>query len=167
MPPIELVRKASSFLVIPFYQYSSLEQLIKRRLKRRSSLLCSFLLHLNLRLKKYLIVFDDVRKEDKWNEELQDHEEKLKEDERWGSIFEMDSLKSVWDIYEAARKENEEDDDTKCIDEQMNKSRGLPLAIRLMATLLPVFLDTESTAHDGSANETTSEENRTTPPLQT
>ncbi|KAG2264821.1 hypothetical protein Bca52824_071900 [Brassica carinata] len=118
-------------------------------------------------LKKYLIVFDDVRKEDKWNEELQDHEEKLKEDERWGSIFEMDSLKSVWDIYEAARKENEEDDDTKCIDEQMNKSRGLPLAIRLMATLLPVFLDTESTAHDGSANETTSEENRTTPPLQT
>lgn len=67
---------------------------------------------------------------------------------------------SVWDIYEAARKENEEDDDTKCIDEQMNKSRGLPLAIRLMATLLPVFLDTESTAHDGSANETTSEENR-------
>lgn len=38
-------------------------------------------------------MFDDVRKEDKWNEELQDHEEKLKEDERWGSIFEMDSLK--------------------------------------------------------------------------
>lgn len=39
---------------------------------------------------------------------------------------------SVWDIYEAARKENEEDDpprnDTKCIDELMNKSRGLPLS---------------------------------------
>ncbi|CAN6909720.1 unnamed protein product [Brassica oleracea] len=87
------------------------------------------------------------------------------------SIFEMDSLKSVWGIYEAARKENEEDDpprnDKKCIDELMNKSRGLPLAIRLMATLLPVFLDTESTAHDSSANKTTSEENRTTPLLQT
>ncbi|KAF2532688.1 hypothetical protein F2Q70_00031405 [Brassica cretica] len=72
------------------------------------------------------------KRTDKWNEELQDHEEKLKEDERWGSIFEMDSLKSVWDIYEAARKENEEDDpprnDTKCIDELMNKSRGLPLS---------------------------------------
>ncbi|CDY26370.1 BnaA02g24000D [Brassica napus] len=163
-----------------------------------------YALHLNLRWKKYLIVFDDVREEDNWNEKLQDDEEKLKKDKRWGKYLSdgfpkgsggrviyttrdenknlakklvaeeheihrlwplTDSL-SVWRIYDAARIENEEDDpprnDKKCIEELMNKSRGLPLAVRLLATLLPVFLDDESTEQNGSTNGTTGSENTTT-----
>ncbi|CAH8390271.1 unnamed protein product [Eruca vesicaria subsp. sativa] len=163
-----------------------------------------YALHLNLRWKKYLIVFDDVREEDNWNEKLQDDEEKLKEDDKWGKYLSdgfpkgsggrviyttrdenktlakklvaeeheihrlwplTDSL-SVWRIYDAARKENGEEDpprnDKKCIDELMNKSRGLPLAVRMLATLLPVFLDDENTEQKGSDNNTNAEENGTT-----
>ncbi|VVB08052.1 unnamed protein product [Arabis nemorensis] len=171
-----------------------------------------YALRLNLRFKKYLIVFDDVREEDDWNEILEDDEKKLKEDERCGKylsdgfpkgsggrviyttrdvklakklvaeeheihrLWPLTDLKSVWDIYEAALKENKQKEpprnDTKCIDELMNKSRGLPLAIKLMATLLPVFLNDEKVAEDGSANGGTdnlhaSEEDRRTTPLQT
>ncbi|CAG7894703.1 unnamed protein product [Brassica rapa] len=163
-----------------------------------------YALHLNLRWKKYLIVFDDVREEDNWNEMLQDDEEKLKKDKRWGKYLSdgfpkgsggrviyttrdesknlakklvaeeheihrlwplTDSL-SVWRIYDEARIENGEDDpprnDKKCIEELMNKSRGLPLAVRLLATLLPVFLDDENTEQNGSTNGTTGSDNTTT-----
>lgn len=176
--------------------------------KELSALL--YALHLNLRWKKYLIVFDDVREEDNWNEMLQDDVEKLKKDKRWGKYLSdgfpkgsggrviyttrdenknlakklvaeeheihrlwplTDSL-SVWRIYDEARIENGEDDpprnDKKCIEELMNKSRGLPLAVRLLATLLPVFLDDENTEQNGSIpgsdNTTTAEENGTTQP---
>ncbi|VVB08063.1 unnamed protein product [Arabis nemorensis] len=169
-----------------------------------------YALYLNLRWKKYLIVFDDVREEDKWDEKL---DEKLKEDERWGRylsdgfpkgsggrviyttrdekknlaeklvaekheihrLWPLTDPRSVWDIYEAAVKENKQKEpprnDKKCLDELMNKSRGLPLAVRLMAALLPVFLDDEKAAEDGSGNATanippTSDGNRTTPTPQ-
>ncbi|CAA7014068.1 unnamed protein product [Microthlaspi erraticum] len=189
-----------------------------------------YALHLNLRWKKYLIVFDDVREEDNWNEMLQDDEEKLKKDKKWGKylsdgfpkgsggrviyttrdekknlakrlvaeeheihrLWPLSDTESVWDIYEAALKDNKEKDpprnDKKCIDELMNKSRGLPLAVRQLATLLPVFLDNEKTDEkdasnkgpdgsnkgpdgankgpDGSADNGTPEENGTTPPAQ-
>uniref|UniRef100_A0A1J3DS02 Putative disease resistance protein n=1 Tax=Noccaea caerulescens TaxID=107243 RepID=A0A1J3DS02_NOCCA len=165
-----------------------------------------YALHLNLRWKKYLIVFDDVREEDNWNEMLQDDEEKLKKDKKWGKYLSdgfpkgsggrviyttrdeknnlakklvaeeheihrlwplTDSL-SVWTIYKEALKENEEEEpprnDKKCIDELMNKSRGLPLAVRLMATLLPVFLDDEKTdQNDGSNNGAPGSGNNVTP----
>ena len=160
-----------------------------------------YALHLNLRWKKYLIVFDDVREEDNWNEKLQDDEEKLEKDKRWGKYLSdgfpkgsggrviyttrdesknlakklvaeeheihrlwplTDSL-SVWRIYDAARIYNKVKDpprnDKKCIEELMNKSRGLPLAVRLLATLLPVFLDDENTEQ---TNGTTGSENTTT-----
>ncbi|KFK31558.1 hypothetical protein AALP_AA6G127500 [Arabis alpina] len=157
-----------------------------------------YALHLNLRWKKYLIVFDDVREADEWNQILEDDEEKLKKDKRWGRylsdgfpkgsggrviyttrdekkklaeklvaekheihrLWPLTDPKSVWDIYEEAIIENKQKEpprnDKKCIDELMNKSRGLPLAVRLMATLLPVFLDSENAAEDGSAIGTAS-----------
>ncbi|KFK31566.1 hypothetical protein AALP_AA6G128400 [Arabis alpina] len=174
-----------------------------------------YALRLNLRWKKYLIVFDDVREEDEWNEILDDDEKKVKEDEKWGKylsdgfpkgsggrviyttreeslamklvaeeheihrLWPLTDTKSIWDIYAAALQENKQKEpprnDKKCLDELMNKSRGLPLAIKLMATLLPVFLDSEKAAEDGSANGGTdsandplaSEENRNTSPLRT
>ncbi|KAJ4878149.1 Disease resistance protein (NBS class) family [Raphanus sativus] len=160
--------------------------------KERSALL--YALHLNLRWKKYLIVFDDVREEDKWDEKL---DEKLKEDVKWGKhlsdgfpkgsggrviyttrdktvaeklvaerheihrLWSLSDHKNVWDIYQAVVDEKGKEpprNDKKCIDELMNKSRGLPLAVRLIAELDPVFLDDENVAaQDGSNNGTTEE----------
>ncbi|KAF8117245.1 hypothetical protein N665_0012s0245 [Sinapis alba] len=163
--------------------------------KELSALL--YVLHLNLKWKKYLIVFDDVREEDNWNEMLQDDVEKLKKDKRWGKylsdgfpkgsggrviyttrdenknlgkklvaeeheihrLWPLTDSQNVWRIYDAARVENGEDDpprnDKKCIEELMNKSRGLPLAVRLLATLLPVFLDDENPEQNGSTQPPT------------
>ncbi|KAF8084614.1 hypothetical protein N665_0710s0022 [Sinapis alba] len=148
-----------------------------------------YALHLNLRWKKYLIVFDDVREEDNWDEKL---DEKLMEDEKWGKhlsngfpkgsggrviyttrdksvaeklvgerheihrLWPLSDHQSVWNIYEAVVVEKEKQpprNDKKCIDELMNKSRGLPLAVRLIAELDPVFLDDENVAQDGSTKE--------------
>ncbi|KAG7612060.1 P-loop containing nucleoside triphosphate hydrolase [Arabidopsis suecica] len=53
--------------------------------KELSALL--YALHLNLRWTKYLIVFDDVRDEDNWNEILQDDEEKLEKEKKWGKYL--------------------------------------------------------------------------------
>ncbi|KAJ0252676.1 disease resistance protein [Hirschfeldia incana] len=145
-----------------------------------------YALHLNLRWKKYLIVFDDVREEDKWDEKL---DEKLKEDEKWGKhlsdgfpkgsggrviyttrdktvadklvkerheihrLWPLSDHQNVWNIYEAVVVEKQKEpprNDKKCIDELMNKSRGLPLAVRLIGELDPVFLDDENVAPDGS-----------------
>ncbi|KAG2301790.1 hypothetical protein Bca4012_060140 [Brassica carinata] len=169
--------------------------------KELSALL--YALHLNLRWKKYLIVFDDVRDEDNWNEMLHDDEEKLKKDKRWGKylsdgfpkgsggrviyttrdenknlakklvaeeheihrLWPLTDSQSVWKIYDAARIENGENDpprnNKKCIEELMNKSRGLPLAVRLLATLLPVFLDDENPEQNGSTQGATASDNTT------
>jgi len=45
--------------------------------------------------------------------------------------------------------------DKKCIDELMNKSRGLPLAARLLAELDPMLFD------DGKANQNGSKDGKT------
>lgn len=180
--------------------------------KELSALL--YALHLSLRWKKYLIVFDDVREEDNWNEILQDDVVKLKKEKKWGKYLsdgfpkgsggrviyttrdEKETLAkklvaeeheihrlwpltytgSVWNIYKEALENNWEApprNDKKCIDELMNKSRGLPLAARLLATLVPVFLDDEKTDQNGSTKGTTEpasnptpEENITIPPQQ-
>ncbi|KAG7536314.1 P-loop containing nucleoside triphosphate hydrolase [Arabidopsis suecica] len=172
--------------------------------KELSALL--YALHLNLRWKKYMIVFDDVREEDNWNEMLQDDEEK-----QWGKylsdgftkgsggrviyttrdenlakklvaekheihrLWPLSDSYSVWKIYEAMILEREKEpprNDKKCIDELMNKSRGLPLAARLLAELDPVLLENEKADQNGSnegqtdsVNNLTSEENKTTQPL--
>ncbi|KFK23935.1 hypothetical protein AALP_AAs69373U000200 [Arabis alpina] len=176
-----------------------------------------YALHLNLRWKKYLIVFDDVREADEWNQILEDDEEKLKKDEKWGKylsdgfpkgsdgfpkgsggrviyttrdeslakklvaeeheihrLWPLTDTKSVWDIYAASLKDNEKEiprKDQKCIDELMNKSRGLPLAARLMGMLIPVFAPApDKTAEKNSSSHgqtnPASEEDRTTQPLQ-
>ncbi|CAH8278200.1 unnamed protein product [Arabidopsis lyrata] len=168
--------------------------------KELSALL--YALHLNLRWKKYMIVFDDVREEDNWNEVLQDGEEK-----QWGKylsdgfptgsggrviyttrdenlakklvaekheihcLWPLSDSYSVWKIYEAMILKREKEpprNDKKCIDELMNKSRGLPLAARLLAKLDPVLLENEKADQNGSnysVNNPTSEENKTTQPL--
>ncbi|XP_019088709.1 PREDICTED: LOW QUALITY PROTEIN: probable disease resistance protein At5g45440 [Camelina sativa] len=163
-----------------------------------------YALHLNLRWKKYLIVFDDVRDEDNWDESLQDDEEKLKKEKKWGKylsdgfpegsggrviyttrdeketlakklvaeeheihrLWPLNDTGSVWNIYKEALEDNEETlprNDKKCIDELMNKSRGLPLAARLLATLVPVFLDDEKADQNGSISGTTEPANNTIP----
>ncbi|XP_010481569.1 PREDICTED: probable disease resistance protein At5g45490 isoform X2 [Camelina sativa] len=180
--------------------------------KELSALL--YALHLSLRWKKYLIVFDDVREEDHWDEILQNDEEKLKKEKKWGKYLsdgfpkgsggrviyttrnedEKDTLAkklvaeeheihrlwpltdtgSVWNIYEEALIKNGEKpprNDKKCIDELMNKSRGLPLAASLLAELLPVFIDDEKTEENGSGtpesdSNTTPEENAAIPAQQ-
>jgi len=145
--------------------------------KELSALL--YALHLNLRWKKYLIVFDDVRENDNWDEKL---DAKLKEDEKWGKylsdgfpkgsggrviyttrdenlaknlvaqkheihrLWPLSDHQSVWKIYDAVVKDKQKEsprNDKKCIDELMNKSRGLPLAARLLAERDPVFVDDE------------------------
>ncbi|KAG7532592.1 NB-ARC [Arabidopsis thaliana x Arabidopsis arenosa] len=145
--------------------------------KELSALL--YALHLNLRWKKYLIVFDDVRENDNWDEKL---DVKLNEDEKWGKflsdgfpkgsggrviyttryenlakklvsqeheihrLWPLSDHQSVWKIYDAVIQKREKEsprNDKKCIDELMNKSRGLPLAARLLAELEPVFVDDE------------------------
>ncbi|EOA13555.1 hypothetical protein CARUB_v10026617mg [Capsella rubella] len=162
-----------------------------------------YALHLNLRWKKYLIVFDDVREEDNWNEILQHDAEKLKKESKWGKylsdgfpngsggrviyttrdekytlakklvkeeheihrLWPLTDTGSVWNIYKEALEQNEETpprNDKKCLDELMNKSRGLPLAARLLATLLPVFLDDEKADPNGSTSGTTESVNNTT-----
>ncbi|VVB08056.1 unnamed protein product [Arabis nemorensis] len=170
--------------------------------KELSALL--YALHLDLRFKKYLIVFDDVREEDDWKEILEDDEEKLKEDERWGKylsdgfhkgsggrviyttrdekknlanklvakeheihrLWPLTDPKSVWDIYEAAVTENgikePPRNDKKCIDELMSKSRGLPLAARMIAKLESVFLDDETVPQKGTTYGTTASANQPT-----
>ncbi|CAH8358470.1 unnamed protein product [Eruca vesicaria subsp. sativa] len=162
-----------------------------------------YALHLNLRWKKYLIVFDDVREEDKWDQKL---DEKLKEDEKWGKhlsdgfpkgsggrviyttrdktvaeklvgerheihrLWPLSDHQKVWNIYEEVvvveKKKEPPRNDKKCIDELMNKSRGLPLAVRMIAELDPVFLDDEIVAQDGStngSNESTNPPNQSNP----
>ncbi|CAA7014044.1 unnamed protein product [Microthlaspi erraticum] len=55
---------------------------------------------------------------------------------------------SVWKIYEEALKENRTEpprNSKKCVEELMNKSRGLPLAARLIAEINPMFDDDEYT----------------------
>ncbi|CAA7014043.1 unnamed protein product [Microthlaspi erraticum] len=154
--------------------------------KELSALL--YVLNLNLKWKKYLIVFDDVREEDNWNEMLRLDEDQLKVT-KWGthlsdgfpkgsggrvisttrdksladklvakkheihSLWPLSDPQSVWKIYEAeVIKKGKElpRNDKKCIDELMNKSRGLPLAAILMAKLDPVFVDDENTEQNGS-----------------
>ncbi|CAA0407777.1 unnamed protein product [Arabidopsis thaliana] len=163
-----------------------------------------YALHLNLRWKKYLIVFDDVREEDNWNEILQEDEEKLKKENKWGKylsdgfpkgsggrviyttrdekktlakklvaeeheihrLWPLTDTESVWMIYEAEVNKNDEEpprNDKKCKDELMNKSRGLPLAARLLATLVPVFVDDENPDQNGSTHGTTEPDNTSTP----
>ncbi|CAA7014060.1 unnamed protein product [Microthlaspi erraticum] len=139
-----------------------------------------YALHLNLRWKKYLVVFDDVREEDNWNEMLQDDEFKLNKDKQWGKhlsggfpkgsggrviyttrdvrmamklvaeeheihrLWPLSDPESVWKIYKAVIEKIYTEiprNNKKCIEELMNKSRGLPLAVRSMATLNPVFID--------------------------
>ncbi|XP_006281787.2 probable disease resistance protein At5g45490 [Capsella rubella] len=170
--------------------------------KELSALL--YALHLNLRWKKYLIVFDDVRDDDSWDEILQDDAEKLKKESKWGKylsdgfpkgsggrviytardekktlakklvaeeheihrLWPLTDTDSVWNIYEEALEKNGEKpprNDKKCIDELMNKSRGLPLAARLLATLLPVFLDDEKPDQNGSNQGTPESASNTTP----
>ncbi|CAH2046302.1 unnamed protein product [Thlaspi arvense] len=155
--------------------------------KELSALL--YALHLDLRWKKYLIVFDDVREEDHWNEMLQEGEVRLKKDDKWGKylsdgfpkgsggrviyttrdqilakklvaekheihrLWPLSDPHSLWRIYDAeVTKQNKypPSKDKKCVDELMNKSRGLPLAVRLMATLKPVYLDDELYPEDNA-----------------
>ncbi|XP_020887379.1 probable disease resistance protein At5g45440, partial [Arabidopsis lyrata subsp. lyrata] len=157
-----------------------------------------YALHLNLRWKKYLIVFDDVRDEDNWDEKL---DVKFKEGEKWGKhlsdgfpkesggrviyttrekklaqklvaeeheihrLWPLTDTESVWNIYKEALEENEEEpprNDKKCSVELMNKSRGLPLAARQLATLLPVFLYVEKADQKGYTHEPANSANNPT-----
>ncbi|ESQ39674.1 hypothetical protein EUTSA_v10000924mg [Eutrema salsugineum] len=161
-----------------------------------------YALHLNLRWKKYLIVFDDVREED-LNQILQEQDvEKLKKDKKWGKhlsdgfpkgsggrviyttrvetlarklvaeeheihrLWPLSDDQSVWNIYEAVIEDHDKEpprNDKKCIDDLMNKSRGLPLAAKLLAKLDPVFLDDEVGPNDST--DGTTETNQQDPPL--
>ncbi|CAA0407764.1 unnamed protein product [Arabidopsis thaliana] len=164
-----------------------------------------YALHLNMRWKKYLIVFDDVREIDNWDEKL---DAKLNEGEKWGKylsdgfpkgsggrviyttrdenlaknlvvqkheihrLWPLSDHQSVWKIYDAVVQDKKKESPRKCIDELMNKSRGLPLAARLLAELDPVLFDDEKADQNGSKDGKTdsvdnpnSEESKTTQPL--
>ncbi|VYS48162.1 unnamed protein product [Arabidopsis thaliana] len=160
----------------------------------------------NLVSKKFLIVFDDVRREDSWNEKLMIYEDQLEIDEEQLGIHETQLMRhlshgfpkgsggrviyttrdeklvelgadqiheihrlwplsdhqSVWKIYKEALIVNGKEiprNDQKCKEELINKTRGLPLAARLMGTLVPLFPDDEHAMHNGSRHETTEPSN--------
>ncbi|CAN8272720.1 unnamed protein product [Cochlearia groenlandica] len=167
-------------------------QIDEETMKKKEINALLYALHLNLRWKKYLIVFDDVREEDSWDEKL---DEKIVDiEEKWGKylsdgfpkgsggrviyttreynlaktlvseehdihrIWPLSDQTNVWNIYQNVIKEKKKEiprNDKKCKDELMNKSRGLPLAVRLIAELTPVFLDDEDPADETTNNQTT------------